>query len=62
MAGLNRTYAERGPHSWMYLHEGVTEQEAFLYEKYYVWQYVENKGFMPYAQSYPHADALTRFL
>jgi len=59
---LNKRYNDRGPHTWMYLHEGVTYDQAFLFEKFYVWQYVQNTGEMPYAQRYPYADALTRYL
>lgn len=60
--GLNRIRADRGPHSWMYLHQGVSEPEAFVYEKYYVWQYFQAHNRMPYAQRYPKEDAVTRFL
>jgi RHS repeat-associated protein len=62
ISGINRFYDKDAPHSWMYLHQGVTVPEAFLYEKYYVWQYFENRGEMPYAQRYPKADAVTRYL
>ncbi|WP_170245791.1 hypothetical protein, partial [Chryseobacterium rhizosphaerae] len=62
ISGLNRDYAKEGPHNWMYLHQGVSVNEAFLYEKYYVWQYVQNTGAMPYAQKYPKADKLTEYL
>lgn len=60
--GLNREYSSFGPHSWMYLHQGITAPLAFLYEKYYVWQYVQNKGRMPYAQRYPKPDAVVDYL
>ncbi|WP_183043923.1 RHS repeat-associated core domain-containing protein [Sphingobacterium siyangense] len=60
--GLNRDYSSFGPHQWMYLHQGVSSNEAFLYEKYYVWQYFQNTGAMPYAQRYPKEDAVTKFL
>jgi len=60
--GLNRIRADRGPHSWMYLHTYVSEPEAFLYEKYYVWQYWSVHNRMPYAQKYPKPDALTDYL
>ncbi|MCY1662606.1 hypothetical protein [Chryseobacterium sp. SL1] len=60
--GLNRARADMGPHSWMYLHTYVSEPEAFLYEKYYVWQYWSVHNRMPYAQKYPKADALTDYL
>ncbi|MBT2559826.1 hypothetical protein J7E50_18045 [Pedobacter sp. ISL-68] len=59
---LNRRYAGDGPHNWMYLHTGVSEMEAFVFEKYYVWQYWQVHNKMPYAQKYPKADAVTRFL
>ncbi|REC69762.1 RHS repeat-associated core domain-containing protein [Chryseobacterium rhizosphaerae] len=61
--GLNKgEYSSFGPHSWMYLHQGVSENEAFLYEKYYVWQYWQAHNRMPYAQKYPKEDAVTKFL
>ena len=62
ISGLNRRYAKDGPHSWIYLHQGVSQSEAFLYEKYYVWQYWQAHNRMPYAQKYPKEDAVTRFL
>ncbi|PZQ98796.1 MAG: hypothetical protein DI539_29020, partial [Flavobacterium psychrophilum] len=60
--GLNRTRADRGPHSWMFLQGPVNKETAFIYEKYYVWAYTQNTGAMPYAQRYPYADAVTRLL
>lgn len=62
ISGLNSRYVDDGPHSWMYLHEGVSANEAFLFEKYYVWQYWQAHNKMPYAQRYPYEDAVTRFL
>ncbi|MFP3733138.1 hypothetical protein SB690_20470, partial [Bacillus sp. SIMBA_006] len=62
ISDINTRYPKDGPHSWMYLHSGISENEAFVFEKYYVWQYFQNKGEMPYAQKYPKEDAVTRFL
>jgi len=62
LSGLNKDFINQGPHSWKYLHQGVTSNEAFIYEKYYVWQYYQNRRKMPYAQMYPKPDALTRSL
>lgn len=62
ISGLNSRYVDDGPHSWMYLHERVSANEAFLFEKYYVWQYWQAHNKMPYAQRYPYEDAVTRFL
>lgn len=62
ITGLNARYSDFGPHSWTHIQGPVSQAQALLYEKYYVWEYNQSRGKMPYAQSYPYADALTRYL
>ncbi|WP_432763164.1 RHS repeat domain-containing protein [Chryseobacterium muglaense] len=62
ISGLNGRYANRGPHSWQWLQGPISKESALLYEKYYVWEYSQQVGKMPYAQKYPYEDALTRYL
>lgn len=60
IAGLNTEFRKMGSHSWVHIQGPVSRETALLYEKYYVWEYANNRGKMPYAQQYPYSDALTR--
>ncbi len=62
IAGINRDNPDKGSHTWFHIQGPVTQTEALLYEKYYVWEYYQHHNKMPYSQSYPYADALTRYL
>lgn len=62
ISGINNLRPDKGPHSWQWLQGPVSKESAFLYEKYYVWEYSQKVGRMPYAQKYPYSDALIREL
>ena len=62
LSGLNVRHTSYGSHIWNFIQEPVSQESALLYEKYYVWEYFQHSGKMPYAQSYLYPDALTRYL